>query len=104
MRKAKEAPTPLRKNPGSAELAGESACPTLAFKGLQLIFSQSRKQAVLLAAALFLAAGAFAADEKEVAVGLVLNGVGGKVLRADTETPLAARPGDLLFAGDGLRT
>ncbi len=26
------------------------------------------------------------------------------MLRADTETPLAARPGDLLFSGDGLRT
>jgi tetratricopeptide (TPR) repeat protein len=63
-----------------------------------------RKQLLLFAAALLVAAGAFAADEKEVAVGLVLNGVGGKVLRADTETPLAARPGDLLFAGDGLRT
>jgi len=35
-------------------------------------------------------------DQKEVAVGLVLTGAGGKVLRADTETPLAARPGDLL--------
>lgn len=46
----------------------------------------------------------FAADEKEVAVGLVLNGANGKVLRANTETPLAARPGDLLFSGDGLRT
>jgi protein O-mannosyl-transferase len=44
------------------------------------------------------------ADTKEEPVGLVLSTVGGKVLRADTETPLAARPGDLLFAGDGLRT
>src|SRR5579871_3016485 len=37
-------------------------------------------------------------------VGLVLNAAGSKLLRADTETPLAARAGDLLFAGDGLRT
>ncbi|HYL77848.1 MAG TPA: caspase family protein [Bryobacteraceae bacterium] len=41
---------------------------------------------------------------KETPVGLVLNGVGAKLLRADTETPLTARPGDLLFARDGLRT
>lgn len=44
------------------------------------------------------------ADTKEEPVGLVLSGTGSKLLRADTETPLAARPGDLLFAGDGLKT
>jgi len=37
-------------------------------------------------------------------VGLVLSAGGSKLLRANTETPLAARPGDLLFTGDGLRT
>ncbi len=37
-------------------------------------------------------------------MGLVLSAGGSKLLRADTETPLGARPGDLLFAGDGLRT
>lgn len=37
-------------------------------------------------------------------VGLVLSPGGSKLLRANTETPLAARPGDLLFTGDGLRT
>jgi len=37
-------------------------------------------------------------------VGLVLNAAGSKLLRADTETPLSARSGDLLFAGDGLKT
>lgn len=37
-------------------------------------------------------------------VGLVLNPGGGQLLRADTETPLGARAGDLLFSGDGLRT
>lgn len=37
-------------------------------------------------------------------VGLVLSAGGSKLLRANTETPLAARPGDLLFSGDGLRT
>jgi tetratricopeptide (TPR) repeat protein len=37
-------------------------------------------------------------------VGLVLSATGSQLLRADTETPLAARPGDLLFAGDGIKT
>ncbi len=49
------------------------------------------------------AAVAFA-DSKEEPVGLVLSATGSKLLRADTETPLAAQPGDLLFTGDGLRT
>jgi len=44
------------------------------------------------------------ADTKEEPVGLVLSAAGSKLLRADTETPLTARPGDLLFVGDGLRT
>lgn len=44
------------------------------------------------------------ADTREEPVGLVLNAGGSKLLRADTETPLTARPGDLLFAGDGLKT
>jgi tetratricopeptide (TPR) repeat protein len=43
-------------------------------------------------------------DTKEEPVGLVLSATGSQLLRADTETPLAARPGDLLFAGDGIRT
>lgn len=37
-------------------------------------------------------------------VGLILSPGGSKVLRANTETPLSARPGDMLFAGDGLKT
>jgi tetratricopeptide (TPR) repeat protein len=41
------------------------------------------------------------ADE---AVGLVISAGGSKVLRAGSETPLAAKGGDLLFTGDGLRT
>jgi len=49
------------------------------------------------------AAAAFAADMKEEPVGLVLTAPGGKVLRANTETPLAARSGDILFSGDSLR-
>jgi tetratricopeptide (TPR) repeat protein len=44
------------------------------------------------------------ADTKEEPVGLVLSATGSKLLRADTETPLEARPGDLLFSGDSLRT
>jgi tetratricopeptide (TPR) repeat protein len=55
-------------------------------------------------ALLLLCATAGYADTKEEPVGLVLTATGSKLLRADTETPLAARPGDLLFSGDGLRT
>ena len=43
-------------------------------------------------------------DVKEEPVGLVLNPGGGKLLRSDTETPLALRAGDLLFTGDAVRT
>ena len=54
---------------------------------------------------LFAFAGlAFADQPKEEPVGLVLSATGSKLLRAATETPLAARAGDLLFSGDGLRT
>lgn len=57
------------------------------------------------AAVQFLVVGGFLfGAAKEQPVGLVLSPNGSKLLRADTETPLAARPGDLLFAGDGLRT
>src|ERR1700682_2554962 len=52
-----------------------------------------------------LAAAALAfADTKEEPVGLVLSAAGSQLLRADTETPLGARAGALLFAGAGLRT
>lgn len=47
---------------------------------------------------------AFAAGTPEDPVGLILNPAGAKLLRQDTQTPLAARAGDLLFSGDGLRT
>jgi len=53
---------------------------------------------------LLLASRCALADTKEEPVGLILNAGGSKLLRADTETPLAARSGDLLFAGDGLKT
>ncbi len=57
------------------------------------------------ATALLLLSGRQArADTKEEPVGLILNPSGSKLLRADTETPLAARSGDLLFSGDGLKT
>jgi hypothetical protein len=45
----------------------------------------------------------FAAEVKESPVGLVLSPGGAKLLRANTETLLDARAGDLLFTGDGLR-
>jgi tetratricopeptide (TPR) repeat protein len=53
---------------------------------------------------LVLVAGSIAADTKEEPVGLILSAVGSKLMRADTETQLSARPGDLLFTGDGLKT
>ncbi|HME10187.1 MAG TPA: caspase family protein, partial [Bryobacteraceae bacterium] len=62
------------------------------------------KIAILLAAAALAPSTLWADAPKEAPVGLVLNPGGGKLLRANTETPLAARPGDLLFSGDGLRT
>jgi tetratricopeptide (TPR) repeat protein len=40
----------------------------------------------------------------EQPVGLVLSPGGSRLVRANTQTPLAARPGDLLFTGDDLRT
>ena len=58
------------------------------------------------AAAVVLVCGALglrAADTKEEPVGLILNATGGKVLRANTETALAARAGDILFSGDSLK-
>src|SRR4051812_39558664 len=44
-----------------------------------------------------------AAVPREEPVGLVLGAGGGKVLRANTETPLGVRAGDILFAGDSLQ-
>lgn len=40
---------------------------------------------------------------REEPVGLLLSSTGGKVLRANSETPLAARPGDVIFSGDELK-
>jgi len=40
----------------------------------------------------------------ETPVGLIVSAGGSKLVRAKTETALAARPGDLLFTGDGLTT
>lgn len=57
----------------------------------------------IFAAFLVLAPALRAADTKEEPVGLILTAAGGKVLRANTETPLAARSGDILFTGDSLQ-
>lgn len=45
-----------------------------------------------------------AALTKEEPVGLLLSAAGSKVLRSSSETPLAARAGDILFSGDELKT
>src|SRR6185312_297818 len=58
-----------------------------------------RKRLLLLSLA---APALLLAQAKEEPVGLILNAAGGKVLRANTETPLAARAGDILFSGDAL--
>ncbi len=64
--------------------------------------STSQKKLHILSA--FLLAATLRADTREQPVGLVLSAGGSMLLRANTETPLSARPGDLLFSGDGLRT
>ena len=43
------------------------------------------------------------APPKEEPVGLLLSAVGTHVLRANAETPLMARPGDVIFSGDELK-
>src|SRR2546427_134261 len=44
------------------------------------------------------------APKKEEPVGLVLMPGGAKLLRTGVETPLAAKPGDVLFSGDAMKT
>src|SRR4051812_49472092 len=44
------------------------------------------------------------AQKKEEPVGLVLQPGSAKLIRAGVETPLAAKPGDILFAGDAMKT
>jgi tetratricopeptide (TPR) repeat protein len=60
-------------------------------------------QKTLVALALLVPVSLWAADMREEPVGLILAAPGGKVLRANTETALAARTGDILFSGDSLR-
>ena len=45
-----------------------------------------------------------AATPKEEPVGLMLSPAGSKLLRAGTETPIAAKAGDIVFTGDAIRT
>ncbi len=62
---------------------------------------------IVILGAFALAAGVFGADRvstKEQPVGLVLSAGGSKLRRADTETSIASRAGDLLFSGDTLKT
>jgi len=49
------------------------------------------------------ASGPASGPQKEEPVGLLLTATGSKVLRANAETPLAARPGDIIFSGDELK-
>jgi len=50
-----------------------------------------------------LAAVLLAQPKKEEPVGLVLLPGGAKLVRAGVETPLAAKSGDVLFAGDAMK-
>jgi len=52
-----------------------------------------------------LSAGVLLAQaKKEEPVGLVLMPGGAKLIRSGVETPLAAKPGDILFSGDAMKT
>lgn len=53
---------------------------------------------------LLLVSAAPAAEKLEQPVGVILSGTKSQLIRAGTETPLSAKPGELLFAGDGLET
>ncbi|MCW5977363.1 MAG: tetratricopeptide repeat protein [Bryobacteraceae bacterium] len=59
----------------------------------------SRLTIVALSAAILAAQ-----PKKEEPVGVVLAAAGAQLLRMNTATPLNARTGDMLFAGDGLKT
>ena len=60
--------------------------------------------ALALALSTVLTAAPAPGPAKEEPVGLLLTATGSKVLRANSETALAARAGDVLFSGDELRT
>jgi tetratricopeptide (TPR) repeat protein len=66
--------------------------------------SRGGRNCARFATLLLLAAPLFAETPREEPVGLILLPGTGKVLRANSETPLAARAGDILFAGDSLRS
>ena len=60
-----------------------------------------RKRTAILA---LLPLSLWAQSGKEQAVGLVLMPAGGAIVRAGNELPLAAKAGEILFAGDALRS
>lgn len=65
---------------------------------------RSNSHGFIFAAAL-VACSPLAADvNKEQPVGVVLASSASKLLRSDTETPLSAKVGDILFAGDAVKT
>jgi tetratricopeptide (TPR) repeat protein len=68
------------------------------------MLSKARRPLKLVVLVLSGLAWADQADQKEEPVGFVTSAGGSKLLRAGTETQLAARAGDLLFTGDGLKT
>jgi tetratricopeptide (TPR) repeat protein len=65
-----------------------------------------RRAAATLCLASLLSASVLRADapKREEPVGLVLLPGGAKLIRAGVETPLAAKPGDILFSGDAMKS
>lgn len=66
--------------------------------------AQWRHGASLVALVSFLLAAAAPAEVRQVPVALMLKPAGATLIRAGSETAIAAKPGDLLFAGDAIRT
>src|SRR5258706_8824224 len=64
------------------------------------------RRIISAALAVFLPGGMLFAQppKKEEPVGLVLLPGSAKLTRAGVETPLAAKPGDILFSGDAMKT
>src|SRR6185436_10301091 len=74
--------------------------------GIRNAGGESMSRAATLLFATAFSAGVILAQppKKEEPVGLVLLPGGAKLIRAGVETPLAAKPGDILFSGDAMKT
>jgi len=68
--------------------------------------SQHALKFILKSSLIFLPCGQLAifADAPETPVGILLSASGAKVVRANSTNPVDAKPSDLLFSGDSIRT